>query len=159
MLSNIPRQKMGWVARWEILGGIIMNDRDVVLVEGVRTPFAKAGGKLKTIHPAELGRVAVQQLLALSNMDVNQIDEVIMGNTGNPPDTVNISRVIALRSGIPLNVPAYTVHRNCASALESITSASDKIRAGSADVVVAGGTENMSQLPILMSPKQTAVIE
>src|SRR6267154_2353755 len=109
-----------------------MNDRDVVIVEGIRTPFTKAGGKLKAVHPAELGRTAVQQVLAMTNVDVNDIDDVIIGNTGNPPDAVNIARVVALRSGIPLKVPAHTVHRNCASALESITSGFDKIAAGSA---------------------------
>lgn len=136
-----------------------MNDRDCVVVDGIRTPFAKAGTKLKGVHPAELGRVAVQQLLAITQADVNQIDEVIIGNTGNPSDAVNIARVVALRSGIPQKVPAFSVHRNCASAMESITSGYEKIRSGTADVIVAGGTENMSQLPLLMSPKHTAVIE
>lgn len=127
------------------------SDRDVVLVEGVRTPFAKAGSKLKDVHPAELGRVAVHELLERANLDVNVIDEVIMGNTGNPPDSVNIARVIGLRAGIPLKTPAMTVHRNCASALESITTAYERIRSGTCDVVVAGGAETMSQLPLLMS--------
>jgi acetyl-CoA acyltransferase len=136
-----------------------MNERDVVLVEGTRTPFAKAGAKLKAVHPAELGRTAVQQVLAMTNVDVNDIDEVIIGNTGNPPDSVNIARVVALRSGVPIKVPAFTVHRNCASALEAVTSAFEKIRSGTADMIVAGGTESMSQLPILMSPVQTKVIE
>jgi acetyl-CoA acyltransferase len=136
-----------------------MNDRDVVLVEGIRTPFAKAGTKFKAVHPAELGRVAVSQVLAMTNVDVNDIDEVIIGNTGNPPDAVNIARVVALRSGVPLKVPAFTVHRNCASALEAITSGYEKIRSGTADMIVAGGTENMSQLPILMSAVQTKMIE
>jgi acetyl-CoA acyltransferase len=125
------------------------NQRDVVIIEGIRTPFAKAGTKLKNVHPAELGHVAVKELLARSQVDVKEIDEVIMGNTGNPSDAVNISRVVALRSGIPMSVSAFTVHRNCASAMESIASGSDKIRAGSADVVVAGGTESMSQMPML----------
>lgn len=136
-----------------------MSDRDVVLVEGVRTPFAKAGGKLKDVHPAELGRVAVSQVLAMTNLNVDEIDEVIIGNTGNPPDSVNIARVVALRAGVPLKVPAFTVHRNCASALESVTSGYEKIRSGTADVIVAGGTESMSQLPILMSAMQTRVFE
>lgn len=135
------------------------SDRDVVIVEGVRTPFAKAGTKLKSVHPAELGRVAVQELLARSQVDINEIDEVIFGNTGNPPDAVNISRVIALRSGIPLKVPAFTVHRNCASALESISGAFEKIRSGTADTIVAGGTETMSQLPLLFGPGHTKVFE
>lgn len=127
------------------------SDRDVVLVEGVRTPFAKAGSKLKDIHPAELGRVAVHEMIERSNLDVNLVDEVIMGNTGNPSDAVNIARVIALRAGVPLRVPAVSVHRNCASALESITTGFERIRAGTCDTVIAGGTEVMSQMPLIMS--------
>jgi acetyl-CoA acyltransferase len=127
------------------------NDRDVVLVEGVRTPFAKSDTKLKDVHPAELGRVAVHELIERANLDVEQVDEVIMGNTGTPSDAVNISRVIALRAGIPQRVPAVTVHRNCASALESITTGYERIRAGTCDVVISGGSENMSQMPLIMS--------
>ena len=129
------------------------SDRDVVIVEGARTPFAKAGTVLKDIHPTELGRVAVKELLERSNLDVNLVDEVIIGNTGNPADAVNISRVVALRSGVPLKVSAFTVHRNCASALESITSGYERIKSGTLDVVVAGGTESMSQLPMIFSQK------
>lgn len=127
--------------------------RDVVLVEGVRTPFAKSGTKLKKVHPAELGKVALKQLIAQTNLDVNSVDEVIIGNTGNPADAVNISRVVALNAGIPQKTSAYTVHRNCASALESISNGYEKIRSGTMDVVLAGGTENMSQLPTLLPPK------
>ena len=127
------------------------NDRDVVIVDGVRTPFAKSGTKFKDIHPAELGRVALKELIDRTNLDVNEVDEVIIGNTGNPSDAVNISRVIALNSGIPLKTSAYTVHRNCASALESISSGYERIKSGTMDVVLAGGTENMSQMPLLFS--------
>lgn len=127
------------------------SDRDVVLVEGVRTPFVKSDTKFKDVHPAELGRVAVHELIERSNLDVNAVDEVIIGNTGNPPDAVNIGRVVALRAGIPQRTPAVTVHRNCASALESITTGFERIRAGTCDTVIAGGTENMSQLPLIMS--------
>lgn len=127
--------------------------RDVVLVEGVRTPFAKSGTKLKKVHPAELGKTALKQLIAQTNLDVNSVDEVIIGNTGNPADAVNISRVVALNAGIPLKTSAYTVHRNCASALESISNGFEKIRSGTMDVVLAGGTENMSQMPTLLPPK------
>jgi acetyl-CoA acyltransferase len=133
--------------------------RDVVIVEGVRTPFAKSGTKLKNIHAAELGRVAVTELLQKTEVPVGEIDEVIIGNTGNPPDAVNISRVVALRAGIPLSVPAHTVHRNCASALESISTAFDKIKSGMADVVVAGGTENMSQMPLIYPKAYTDRVE
>lgn len=127
--------------------------RDVVLVDGVRTPFAKAGTKLKKVHPADLGKVALKQLIAQTNLDVNSVDEVIIGNTGNPVDAVNISRVVALNAGVPLSTSAYTVHRNCASALESISNGFEKIKSGTMDVVLAGGTEVMSQMPTLMPPK------
>src|SRR5437868_6808880 len=123
------------------------NPRDVVIVEGVRTPFAKSGTKLKALHPAEIGKVALKELIARSNLDVNLIDEVIIGNTGNPVDAVNISRVVALSAGVPMKTSAYTVHRNCASALESISNGFEKIKSGTMDVVIAGGVENMSQMP------------
>lgn len=123
--------------------------RDVVLVEGVRTPFAKADTKLKGVHPAELGRVALKELLQKTNLDPEVIDEVIIGNAGNPPDAVNISRVVALNAGIPRKTSAFSVHRNCASALESIASGYERIKSGTMDTVIAGGTENMSQMPLL----------
>ena len=126
-------------------------DRDVVLVEGVRTPFVKSDNKFKDVHPAELGRVAVHELLERSGLNPEHVDEVIMGNTGTPSDAVNLARVIALRAGIPQRVPAVTVHRNCASALESITTGFERIRAGTCETVVAGGSESMSQMPMIMS--------
>lgn len=129
------------------------SDRDVVIVDGVRTPFAKAGTELKDVHAADLGTTALTELLARTQVDVNDIDEVIVGNTGSPADAVNISRVVALRSGIPQKTSAYTVHRNCASALESIATGYDKIKSGTLDVVVSGGTESMSKMPIMVPQK------
>jgi acetyl-CoA acyltransferase len=133
--------------------------RDVVLVEGVRTPFAKAGTKLKKVHPAELGKIALQQLIAQTNLDVNLVDEVIIGNTGSPADAVNISRVVALNAGIPQKTSAYTVHRNCASAMESISNGFEKIKSGTMDVILAGGTESMSQMPTLPPKKFQDIYE
>ncbi len=133
------------------------NGRDVVIVEGVRTPFAKADTKLKTVHPAELGRVALKELLARTNLDPDTIDEVIIGNAGNPPDAVNISRVVALNAGIPQRTSAFSVHRNCASALESISSGYERIKSGTLDTVIAGGTESMSQMPLLFSREFTKI--
>lgn len=128
---------------------------DVVIVDGVRTPFAKAGTVLQNVHAAELGQIALKELLVRSNVSLDSIDEVIIGNVGNPSDAVNIARVVALRSGIPQKVSSHSVHRNCASALESIATGFNMIKAGSADVVVAGGTENMSQAPLLFGKKMT----
>lgn len=133
------------------------SNRDVVLVEGVRTPFAKADTKLKNVHPAELGRVALKELLARTNLDPEIVDEVIIGNTGTPSDAVNISRVVALNAGIPQKTSAFTVHRNCASAMESISSGYERIKSGTMDVVVAGGTENMSQMPLIFSKEFTKI--
>ena len=126
---------------------------DVVIVDGVRTPFAKAGSKFKNVHAAELGQIALQELIARTNLKTEDVDEVIIGCVGNPSDAVNIGRVVALRSGIPIKTSAHTVHRNCASAMESISSGFDKIKAGFADTVIAGGTENMSQAPLMFNQK------
>lgn len=125
------------------------NSRDVVIVEGVRTPFAKSGTIFKNTHAKDLGRSALKELLQMTNLNPHWVDEVIIGNTGSPSDSVNISRVVALNAGIPLEVSAHTVHRNCASAMESIATGFDKIKAGMADIVVAGGTESMSDMPLL----------
>src|SRR5436190_240037 len=104
--------------------------RDVVFVDGIRTPFVKSGAGFKDVHAAELGKVALKELIARTNLNVKLIDEVIVGNTGSPADAVNIARVVALNAGVPKEVSAYSVHRNCASAMESITNAYEKIRSG-----------------------------
>ncbi len=134
-----------------LLGASMGNPRDVVIVEGVRTPFAKAGTVFKNVHAKELGRASVKELLEKTSLDPKVIEEVIVGNTGNPSDSVNIGRVVALNAGIPQSTSAHTVHRNCASALESIATGFDKIKAGVVDVVVAGGTESMSDMPLIFS--------
>src|SRR6059036_158546 len=92
--------------------------RDVVLIDGYRTPFAKAGSALARVSARELGRVAVSELLARSGVDPVDVDDVILGNVAGPSDSQNIARVVALLAGIPQRVPAVTVHRNCASGME-----------------------------------------
>lgn len=133
--------------------------RDVVIVDGVRTPFAKSGTKLKSVHAAQLGQVALRELVARTNLNVDIVDEVIVGNTGSPSDAVNISRVVALNAGFPIKTSAVTVHRNCASALESISTGFERIKSGTMDVVVAGGTENMSQMPLIFPESIKSIIE
>lgn len=136
-----------------------MSNREVVIVEGVRTPFAKSGTVLKNVHASDLGKTAVTELVNMTNLDVDLVEEVLMGNTGSPSDAVNISRVVALNSGLPLSVSAVTVHRNCASALESISSGYEKIMSGTMDCVIAGGTENMSQSPLLWNHEHLRRLE
>jgi acetyl-CoA C-acetyltransferase/acetyl-CoA acyltransferase len=125
--------------------------RPVVIVDGVRTPFAKAGTALRAVSAVELGRVAVHELLARTEFDPDRIDEVVLGNCGTPAAAANIGRVVAIEAGVPKPVPGFTVHRNCASGLEAIAQAYYKIASGSADAVIAGGTESMSSYPLLWS--------
>jgi acetyl-CoA acyltransferase len=125
--------------------------RDVVLVDGVRTPYAKAGTELKDVSAAELGRVVLTELLARTDFDPAGLDQVIFGNIAQPPDAVNVSRVAALKAGVPDRVPAFTVNRLCGSGLESIVDAHYRIAAGDADAIVAGGVESMSRIPLLYS--------
>jgi acetyl-CoA acyltransferase len=132
---------------------------DVVLIDGYRTPFAKAGTALADVSAQELGRVAVSELLARTGVDPNEIDEVILGNVAQPSEATNVARVVALMAGIPEKVPAYTVQRNCASGMESIAQAHQKIAAGHADLILAGGTESMSHIPLLMSEGLTHMFE
>ena len=127
--------------------------RDVVIVDGVRTPYSKAGTELKDVPAQELARIVTAELLARTDFDPARLDHVIFGNIGEPPDAVNVSRVAALLAGVPASVPAFTVNRLCGSGLESIVEASYRIAAGDADAIVAGGVESMSNLPLLY-PKE-----
>lgn len=106
-----------------------------------------------------LGAVVQQELLYRSELPVNEVDEVIWGNIGQPLEAINIARVIALKSGIPETTPAYTVQRNCASGLQAIVSGYQQIVSGAAEVVIAGGVESMSQYPYLFSPALKAWYE
>ena len=133
--------------------------RDVVLIDGFRTPFAKAGTSLAQVSARELGRVAVSETIARYGIDPRDIDEVIIGNIAQPADSANIARVIALLAGIPERVPALTVQRNCASGMEAIVQAGERIAAGHADLIVAGGTESMSKIPLYVSDGMTRMFE
>ena len=119
----------------------------LVIVDGVRTPFTKMGTDFAQVSAVELGRTAVNALLTKTGLDPSLIDETIFGCVCQPADSANIARVIALRSGIPRAKPAMTVHRNCASGLEALTTANERVAAGRGEVFLIGGTENMSQVP------------
>jgi acetyl-CoA C-acetyltransferase/acetyl-CoA acyltransferase len=109
------------------------------------------GTDLATLGADELGRVAVQALLTRTGIDPASIDEVIFGCVGQPAEAMNVARVIALRAGIPHHVPAVTVHRNCASGFEAVTTAVERVAAGRGSVFIVGGTESMSQIPLLFN--------
>lgn len=121
----------------------------VALVAGARTPFAKAGADLARVPAQELGRAAARECLDRAAFLPTLLDEVILGCGGQPPDAANIARVVALNAGVPKEVPACTVHRNCASAMEAVTTAMDRMAAGRASAILAGGMESMSSFPLL----------
>ena len=121
------------------------------LLAGVRTPFARAGGPFRHVPSYELGRVAAAEAIARAELDPARLDEVIFGHCGMPAEAANSSRIVALRAGVPERVPAFTVHRNCASGMEAVASALYRIAAGDASLVLAGGMENMTQIPLQYS--------
>jgi acetyl-CoA acetyltransferase family protein len=115
---------------------------------GIRTPFAKAGTVFARVPVYELGRLAVGEVLARHEVDGGRLDEVILGNCAQPAEAANVARVAALRAGVPARVPGFTVHRNCASGMEAVADAAYRIGCGSAQLVLAGGMESMSQIPL-----------
>jgi acetyl-CoA acyltransferase len=131
--------------------------RDVVVVDGVRTPYAKANTDLKNVPAQDLGRIVAVELLARTAFDPKELDEVIFGNIAQPPDAVNVARVAALRAGIPRSVPAFTVNRLCGSGLEAVVEAAYRIGAGQAEAILAGGIESMSNIPFLYSRESQEV--
>jgi acetyl-CoA acetyltransferase family protein len=121
----------------------------LAVLAGVRTPFAKAFGALSSVPADQLGRVVVEAVLQRGGIRATDVDEVVFGNVAGQPEASNVSRVIALRSGIPHDRIAHTVNRNCASGIESVVSAWHILAEGRADRIVAGGTESMSNVPLL----------
>ena len=128
---------------------------DIAIVEGVRTPFAKAFGPMAGLPAHELGKLATQALMQRSGIKPDQVDQVVFGNVALPPEAANIARVIALMAGIPEDRIAHTVQRNCASGMEAITTAARLIQLGEASTIIAGGTESMSQIPLLYDREAT----
>jgi acetyl-CoA acyltransferase len=125
--------------------------RRVAIVAGCRTPFCKAGTAFRSLTAIDLGIVAVRELLARANLDAAEVDELVYGTVVHAVTAPNIAREVGLGAGIPARVPAFTVSRACASSNQAITSAADSIARGYADVVVAGGAESLSDIPILFS--------
>lgn len=121
--------------------------KEIVIVGGVRTPQGNLGGALKDFTHQKLGEIVTRALVEKTKVDPAAIDEVIFGCVGQQSDAANVSRVIALQSGLRKETPAFTVARNCASGLQSIVSAAHLIIAGEAEVILAGGTECMSSSP------------
>jgi len=127
------------------------NGRRVAVVAGVRTPFAKAGTALKDFTATELGKLSVAELIQRANLDGKNVDAVVYGTVVPSVVAPNIAREISLMPMLPKGTEAYTVSRACASANQAITDAADQIVLGHHDVVIAGGAESLSNVPILHS--------
>ena len=129
----------------------------IAIIAGYRSPMTKASGALKGVSASDLGARVVREVLLRSKIDFNKIDEVIIGNVAQPADSANIARVIAMKAGLPKHIPAFSVHRNCASGMEAFSSAMSKIQNGEAKIILAGGVESMSNIPLFYGKKMTEV--
>lgn len=124
-----------------------------VLIDGARIPFQRSGTGYKKLMAYDLGRMAIEGILARSPISPGQLERVIMGCVIQDVNTSNVARESALGAGVPETVPAHTVTMACISSNQAITSAMDLIRSGQADIVLAGGTETMSDIPIRFRKK------
>ena len=131
------------------------NGRRVAIVGGVRTPFAKAGTALKSFTAIELGKLCVAELIQRTNLDGKEVDAVVYGTVVPSVIAPNIAREVSLMPMLPKGCEAFTVSRACASANQAITDAADQIVLGHADVIIAGGAESLSNVPILHSRRMS----
>jgi len=129
----------------------------IAIIAGYRSPMGKAGGALKNVTAHDLGARIVKEVILRSKVDPEIIDEVIIGNVAQPGEAANIARVIALKAGLPEKIPAFTVHRNCASGMEAFSTAAAKILNGDSEIILAGGVESMSNIPLLYNKKMTGL--
>ena len=118
--------------------------RDVVIASAVRTPIGKFGGSLKDVSARKLGAIVIKEALNRAGVDPAMVDEVVMGCVLQGGLGQNVSRQMSLDAGIPVDVPTFTINKVCGSGLRAVSLAAQMIKAGDADIVVAGGAENMS---------------
>ena len=134
-----------------------MNSKQpLAVMAAARTPFCKAFTDLKDLSAVDLGSHALTASLGRLGLTPDDVDEVVFGNVAGPPDAANVARVIALRAGVPEDRVAHTVNRNCGSGLESLLAGWHAIADGRARRVVAGGTESMSNIPLLFRAEAAA---
>lgn len=129
------------------------NGFKAVLVDGCRIPFQRSGTNYKKFMAYDLGRLAIEGLIARNAIDPADIDRVIMGTVIQEVKTSNVARECALGAGIPNSVPAFTTTMACISSNQAVASGVDLIRAGQAKIILAGGTETMSDIPVRFKKK------
>src|SRR5687767_4107266 len=131
--------------------GTFGNGRRVAIVAGVRTPFTKAGTAFKSLSAIDLGKLCVAELLQRTNLDGKEVQALVFGTVIPSVVSPNIAREVSLLPQLPKGVQAFSVSRACASANQAITDAADQIALGHVDVAIAGGSESLSNVPILHS--------
>ena len=124
--------------------------RDVVIAAAARTPIGSFGGALKSTTTVTLGAVAVKEAIKRAGIKPEQVDEVVMGCVLQAGLGQNVTRQVALAAGLPIEVPAMTINKVCGSGLRSVALAAQMIKAGDAEIVIAGGMESMSMAPFLL---------
>ena len=120
---------------------------EVVIVSGVRTPIGRFQGAFASTPASDLGAIVLREAVRRAGIEPSQVDQVVLGCVGQVMEDAYIARHAAVKAGLPIEVPAYTVNRICGSGLEAINTAARWIQCGDAEVVVAGGAENMTLLP------------
>src|SRR5215212_9330595 len=132
--------------------------RRVAIVAGLRTPFAKSGSVLRDASAVALARHAARELLIRSELDGREVDEVVFGQVVPSVRVPNVAREVSLLPQLLPSVPAYSLNRACASAAQAITNAADQIALGHADVILAGGVESLSDIPVLHSRRFSRIL-
>ena len=126
-------------------------DIDALLVSACRTPIGSFGGALKDMSAADLGAAAIREAVARAKTTPSEIDDVLMGCVLQAGAGMNVARQAALKAGLPVEVPAETINRVCGSGLQSVAHAVEQIHCGYSNIVVAGGTESMSNAPYVLT--------
>ena len=123
---------------------------EAYIIDAVRTPVGRRGGGLSQVHPADLGAHSIRALVERTGIDPGAVDDVIFGNVDSiGPQAGDIARTCWLVAGLPEHVPGTTVDRQCGSAQQAIHFAAEAVMSGTAGLIVAGGVQNMSQIPIM----------
>src|SRR6267143_2519531 len=158
--SPSPRVEKGSGVRTKERGNLMpgLNGRRVAVIAGVRTPFAKAGTVPKEARAVDLARYAARELLERTNLDGTEVDEVIFGQVVPSALVPNVGREVSLLPQFPKEIPAYSLNRACASGGQAVADGADAIALGNADVVLAGGVESLSDIPILASRRLADIL-
>ena len=131
--------------------------RDAIIADALRTPIGRYAGELAGVRPDDLAARVIGAAVERSGIDPAAVDEVYMGCTNQAgEDNRNVARMSALLAGLPIGVPGATINRLCGSGLDAVGSAARAIRAGEAELMIAGGVESMSRAPFVMPKAESA---